>query len=98
VKVIEIVRYEAGRWVIANGHTASQPLRWTGTMEEADRFAPRALIPGDRQKVDLFNIGERNDLLKLNVRDSYPDPFFEKGIYRIKTLVSADEARPAGVP
>jgi hypothetical protein len=96
VKVIEIARYESGRWEIANRHTASQPLRWAGTMEETDRFAPRALIPGDRQKVDLFNIGARNDLLKLNVRESCPDPFFKKGIYRIKALVSADEVPPAG--
>jgi hypothetical protein len=95
VKVIEIARYVDGSWVVANRHTASQPLRWVGTMAEADRFAPRVLIPADRQKVDLFNVGERSDLLKLNVRDSYPDPFFEKGIYRIKALVSANEAATA---
>ena len=98
VKVIEIARYETGRWENANRHTASQPLRWTGTMEETDRFAPRALIPGDRQKVDLFNIGACNDLLKLNVRESYPILFSRREFIVSKRSFLLTKYPPRDVP
>jgi hypothetical protein len=91
VQLRSIERDESGQWKTAGSHINGQPLRWASASPE-DRFVPRDLIPGARQLVDLFNVGERDQMLKLNVREVYPSPFFEKGIYRIRALVSAEGA------
>ena len=65
-------------------------------MEETDRRAARS-YSRDRQKVDLFNIGARNDLLKPNVRE-ITRSLFQEGIYRIKCSFLLTKYPPRDVP
>ena len=97
VKVIEIAVTKRG-----DGRTLTaipQVSLFVGPAQWRRRIvAPRALIPGDRQKVDLFNIGARNDLLKLNVRESYPILFSRREFIVSKRSFLLTKYLPRDVP